>query len=107
MSVFVMFSIVCIQRFELVANNQSETIDKARGRVRAPCQSCCSTNSSPLRNCELLRSLGEDVGFRTEHKLGIAELPHLRKIQARHLGFRRNSVPKEELEPQVQQETKG
>src|SRR5260370_17909662 len=35
MSVFVMFSIVCIQRFELVADSQPETIDKARGRVRA------------------------------------------------------------------------
>src|SRR6201987_1351144 len=91
MSVFVMFSIVCIQRFELVGNNDQKQSTR-RAAECAPCQSCCSTNSSPLRNCELLRSMREDVGFLTEDKLGIAELPHFRKIQARHLGLRGNSV---------------
>ena len=51
--------------------------------------------------------MSEDVRFLPEHELGIAELPHFRKIQSCHLGVRRNAVPEEEFEPQIQQETKG
>ena len=51
--------------------------------------------------------MSEDVGFLHEDELGITELSHLRKIQARHLSFRGDSLPEEEFEPQVQQEAKG
>ena len=49
----------------------------------------------------------EDVGFRLEDKLGIAELPHFRNIETGDFGFRRNPLSDEELEHQVDEEAEG
>src|SRR6266478_6331337 len=64
-------------------------------------------SSRGLGDGKLSWSLGKDRGFFTEDELGIAELPHLRKIQTRHLGFRGDPLPHEEFEPQVQKEAEG
>src|SRR5215470_14861341 len=50
------------------------------------------------------RDFGEALGFLAEHKLGIAELPHLRNVEACNFSFCRNPLAEEELERKVQQE---
>src|SRR5258708_7578010 len=66
-----------------------------------------TSGSEPSGSDKLCWRLGKDRSLLAEDELGITELPHLRKIQTSHLGFRRNPLPDEEFEPQVQEETEG